>query len=377
MLYRDRLLAAISAYTPDARESLLELRREVYGASALMATPEYVRWLYESSEGRAQLWVYRRSGRVRGQQGAIPVELVIHGQPVRAIWTIELAVSPPLQGWGIGHALDLVAAKAAPVRLGAEVTEAARRNYLQSGWIDLGDLPLWVRPLDASALLDGRIRSPFGSVVAPALDACLRALELLDRATARARRVSLEEVERFDDRADAVWEASVASYSVICKRDSKHLNWRFVERVGSERSTLVHLMADRRPVGWAVLRRGMRHGRRCGEIVDFLCPRRWTHALLGACVAFFREQRDVAAVYCLHAGPSAALRAQGFVRRTSGWPLMVHAGSLTPEQTALLRDPRAWFVTAGDANLDRPREGTLDAETDSVRASHSNEPMTC
>jgi hypothetical protein len=70
------------------------------------------------------------------------------------------------------------------------------------------------------------------------------------------------------------------------------------------------------------------------------------------------------AVYCLHLNPAArsAFRMLGFAQRGSGWPLMLRAGEELVQHLPLLRDPRNWFLTAGDSNVDRPRDGIIYAE---------------
>jgi hypothetical protein len=63
----------------------------------------------------------------------------------------------------------------------------------------------------------------------------------------------------------------------------------------------------------------------------------------------------------LHNNPAAsrAFTTLGFVRRQSNWPLMLRACNLSAEQLALVGDQRNWFITAGDSDADRPREGTV------------------
>jgi hypothetical protein len=170
-------------------------------------------------------------------------------------------------------------------------------------------------------------------------------------------------VTQFDERADQIWATAAPFYPVLCRRDRHYLNWRFARFPHAGRYRCLLFSCGQTPVGYAVLRVGEHNGLRAGYVVDFLCPPRWTYALLARCLQIFRRQR-VEVVYCLHLNPATkgAFSALGFVRRSSGWPLMIHARDLSPQAVALLRDPRNWFLTAGDSDADRPREGTIFAD---------------
>jgi hypothetical protein len=81
--------------------------------------------------------------------------------------------------------------------------------------------------------------------------------------------------------------------------------------------------------------------------------------LLTTCSAWLRGQ-GVAAVYCIHQ-PTRYARsflATGFLRRSTGWRAMVRTTGLSDAARAVIAEPSNWFITAGDSNVDHPREGT-------------------
>ena len=72
------------------------------------------------------------------------------------------------------------------------------------------------------------------------------------------------------------------------------------------------------------------------------------------------RSENVVAVYCLFSAPGAqnALQHCGFLRRDSGFAMMINTGNVAADAAASLTDPSQWFITAGDSDLDRPREHT-------------------
>jgi hypothetical protein len=363
LTYRDRVLANIERYTPTDREDVVRFRALAYGPDAFFSQPEYVTWMYEQSpqsDGEAApMWLFRSDGTIEGQQGSRIATLSIDGEPHVALWSTELVVSPEYLMRGVGAILSSVVSSASSVVLAFEVTDHARKVLLRNGWTDLGAVPLYVRFLDVGAALASRGRR-VPSFVAAAANLAVRAVDAGARALTSHRRLRLEETGRFDERSDTVWSSSVPYYPVITRRDADELNWRYVDFPLDGWYRCFYAYRRDAVVGHAVLRIGRHHGLRAGWIVDYLCPPSSTYGLLSACTHWLRKA-GAEAVYCIQQeGPAArAFRAMGFIRRSTGWLLMVKATALPGAPRDSVLDPGKWFITAGDGNVDHPREGTV------------------
>ncbi|HEX3593716.1 MAG TPA: hypothetical protein VHU80_01405, partial [Polyangiaceae bacterium] len=174
-------------------------------------------------------------------------------------------------------------------------------------------------------------------------------------AGAQLLHVTPEEIRSFDERVDEIWRAASPAYTVVVRRERNLLNWRFTNFPYPGRYRLFYFNRGGRTVGYAVLRTGEHHGSPAGYIVDFFCEPRWTYSILGLCVQHFARE-GLASVYCLHSSPVgvAALIALGFIPRSSGWPFVANVRRLPAEASAVAADPRNWFITAGDGDVDRP-----------------------
>jgi hypothetical protein len=359
--YRERTLARIRPYTPEDREDFVRFRRRTFGDEALIARPEYTQWLYERAlDGdRPAAWLYRADSGVEGFQGIIRTEVFVAGRPFDAAWAAEVFVSPAFLLRGVGAVLAEIAREQADVLLAFEVTEAAKRGFLRTGWSDLGDVRLNVRPLRTAVLAAARGKQ-LDRRAATALDLALRAEEEAARGAAAGLRARFVRTDRFDERVDALWQRVAAEYPVICKRDAATLNWRFAEAPERGRYHCHQLERGDELLGYAVLRHGEHGGVRGGWIADFLCTPRVAPLLLNLCSRTLRDE-GLDAVYCIQ--PSRRLERaftlSGFRPRSTGWPLMVHAGSLPRRERDLLTDAGNWFLTAADSNVDRPRDGIV------------------
>ncbi len=361
--YRDQMRADITHYTHADETDVLQFRRTMYGSNSVFADAAYLHWLYQDTERVAAeqtvFWLYRKGGQLHAHQGGLRTGLKIGEHEHDALWLLDLMVSPKFRMRGVGVLLTQMAGETADVALGLEVSDDARKALLRDGWLDVGTAPLYVRPLDLLALLRQHARGGTWSGLGRAGNMALTLFDGLAR-TGIAGGLRMDQVAQFDARADEVWEQSSPHYPVICRRDRAYLNWRWARFPIVDRYQRFMVTHNKHAIGYAVLRVGEHHGLRAGYLVDFLCPPRYTQALVAQCVRVLREQQ-AQIMYCLHNNPAAsrAFTTLGFVRRQSNWPLMLRACNLSAEQLALVGDQRNWFITAGDSDADRPREGTV------------------
>lgn len=350
--YEERLLAAVSRSTPAEREELLAFRAGMYGAQSPYADPAWVRWLYDEAPHAAvtgpTLWTYRHDARIHGQIGEITTKLRVGAGERDFGWMLDLMVSPAHRARGIGAALPKVVHRRAGAAGGTEVSDGAQKSFARMGWQHLGTLPRWVRPMRSAAFLRGRTDSRLAGLFAAPLDVASSVVSLAARVRTLGRR--LAPLPTFDERADRVWQRCAPLWPVIARRDRAWLAWRWDTCPDRRGARAFSFERRGEPLGWVVVRVGEERGLRAGHIVDLLCAPEELDALLALSVANLMEQ-DVDAVYCLLSAPDshAPFVANGFLRRDSGWAMMT---SGVPAHAA------EWFVTSGDSDLDRRRDGT-------------------
>ncbi len=362
--YRERIAAGVESYATGARPELLRFLESMHGQRAHQARPEYVSWLWEGQSLRAgmpQLWVYRHEGTIVAEQGAVPVALKVGRTTVKAAWAIHLLVDPKHQLRGVGAVLSNRCFAEYDLVLGLEVSDAARRAFRRAGWIDLGTVPLFVRILDPVRALAKKW--PNRSWTGPAAQLArfpLGVVDALVEARSLTRRLEAEEVERFDTGVDFLFERAADAYPVIGRRDSSTLNWRFVDYPEPRRYRRLVFRHRGELVGYAVLRLDRDGAPLIGHVVDWLATPDWAWFVLARCITLLKRW-GAAIAYCLNLGPTgaSALRQLGFIERDSGWPLMFRAKELPYEVMALLCRRDSWFITAGDSDVDRPREHTI------------------
>ena len=361
MTYAARLQQRVLRYTREDRRALIEFQQRTFGPAARQLDERHFKWLFEdnpfNSPDGPQIWVCRSNGSIIGQQAGIPFDLKVGGQYRSASWAIDLMVRPEWRLRGVGAVLSETYVASNDITVGLGISDQAHRAFLRAGWTDMGTVPLYIRPLDASWILKARPSS--GSLLRSASAFAAPVLALWDAASegcTRLRGAALRPVERFDERVDALWAEASGDYTTVARRDCRSLRWRFDALADTGRYERLYLFDGEKLRGYAVVRMAARYGEPVGMIVDYLSGADWLTPLFASSLVYLRRA-GAAAVYCttLNHRADFCLRALGFVRRESSVRFMVRLGRRGSALSEIVSNPRNWFVTAADSDKDHPQ----------------------
>jgi GNAT superfamily N-acetyltransferase len=353
-----RLRQEITRYAPRDRGLLREFQREQFGAQARQLDEEHFEWLFnrnpwQPSEG-PQLWICKKDGKVVGQQAGVPFHLKVGRRYCRASWAIDLMVDPRWRLRGVGPALSEVYTASNEITVGLGISDAAHKAFLRAGWLDLGTVPLYVRPLDVNRMPKGRFPGDGGHAwVGRMANPVVRLFDMVGGTCARWKGAILRPVEQFDERVDALWDAVCGRYAVIARRDFRGLHWRFDALPDRHDYRRFCLMEGDTLRGYAVIRMAICHGAAAGIVVDYLAAPEWLRPLFARGVEYLRNA-GAAAVYCTTLGPGvgAWTHPLGFVRRESGVRLMVRLSEAVRTLSRAVANARHWFITLADSDAD-------------------------
>ncbi|WP_029007664.1 GNAT family N-acetyltransferase [Azospirillum halopraeferens] len=351
----------IGRFEPDDGPALAAFHREFFGADSIQADPAYFRWIYREvphpdPEG-LQLWLCKRNGAIVGQQSGIPFRLKTGDRTVAASWGIDLMVAPEWRLRGVGPALTETHANTGAVTVSLGMTDPAYKSYIRSGWCDLGSMPTFVRVIDPAASLRAAGRG--GTAVRLAAGAArpvLTAAAMAMAAAASLRGARPVEVDGFDGRSDALWEAAAPQYPVLARRDRAFLNWRFDRCPAAARFRRFYVMRRGEPMAYAVVRLDRWKGATVAVVVDYLARPGWLRPTFALLVDQARHD-GAAALLCrtMNRDAAGALTPLGFLCLKNGLNkatrVVARPGPGYEELKPLLADPRNWFLTTADSDI--------------------------
>ena len=300
--------------------------------------------------------VLEQDGKVAAYEGLMPFEVCIRGVAASALIYHDTMVDPGLRGRGVGSAFVSALLEQHPgFSLAVWMNAPNARVFEKCGWHPVEGIPTYARLYTVKGLVPARPPLISGLVERPA-KAALAALYGLERAMRRTRDsgLAIHRVQRFDERADALFEGVKGSFGIIAHRGEKVLNWKFTDTPWSRFERLVCTNGDEM-LGYLVFRtRATARGRRVATVYDFLCPP-WRmevfRALMGRAVDEIEKTGpDTIEVLCTDARFIRVLQGMGFVRARLNPGAIKYVHERPAVVPVDVGRGKSWFYTFGDGD---------------------------
>jgi hypothetical protein len=336
----------------DDRQTILEL----WQRNLPEATEGRYSWLYES--GPADDWLLQDECRdAIGSIGLMRRDFHVHNRPVAAGQAVDLNVDQSHRTIGPALQLQRILMEAASEQgLSFVYAVADRRSQLvlrRAGYLPVGDVGRWVKPLKCQSYLARRLRwKPVCRAVSAIVDVATR----LSGREFRHRRRKGDRVEvedRFDQRFDRLWQDAAGRLPILGERSRRFLNWRFANAPDARYRTLTLCDSDDRLRSYLVyhFEGGTAH------VADFLYDEPGDlAALLPEFLGIARRwgMESVVVESLVPDSIDRILQQFGFWRRPSSWPLLASAPKAMAQywEEAGLFDLANWYLTRADVDTD-------------------------
>ena len=299
--------------------------------------------------------------RAGGAYSYVSRRMTIAGRPFVGTQASDAMVDVPFRKRGIFTSLDDRCAEAAGAE-GAPVCFAvagrqSMHGFLKNGWRDIGTWQTWIGVLDPAALLGAKLPRALARLGGVAVSL---GLALTGRRPRSGVAPGFGPIERFDSRADALFDDVKEDLPIAGVRDAAWLNWRFVDTpTGRHRCFALHRDGrEGRLDGWIVVEDAL--GR--GWVVEILGRDADAEdLLLRGAFAHLRERGNP--MVFLSTIPCA--RVESMLRRNGMFPhprkkpfknatptiIRVLREDLDPSPSTLL-DPTQWYLFDGDRDVE-------------------------
>jgi len=353
----EALASAFRPADPSDLHELLALRRAVV-PGMWWDDEAFVRWRYfgrRDPAGRVPYWVFAHDGTVAGACGLEPVTLVVDGDPVPAVRTMDIMVRPDLDGLGLGAFMNLRLFQEFPIGIVTGSNDRSHRMLVRL-FRHSADLVVWKTAITSRDLVHERLpMAHLAHVVSAAADSLLA---LFRRRINPPNGIDVRPISRFDDRVTALSRRCERPGRVLVRRSEDYLNWRFFENPRCD--YIVHgAFAGERLVAYVASRFNLAHPnpRREGEIVDWMDEPGHRNdsalpALFASAVAeLARREARIVTCAASGAGHHAAARANGF-RLRSAQRIPFFARASVSGLHERLTAGGGWFLTRADLDVE-------------------------
>lgn len=349
---------AIRRGTADDLASVAELSHVVYG---LHRSAESIRWLYQHNPaGPCAFWLSedRLTRRTVALRPVFPWRLSVGGREIRAAQAGDAMTHPSYRGRGLFSALVRAAwseLRDDNVAFGFSFSNPGSLSVYRKIVVGRGpragthvvlQFRRMVFPLSLRLA-----RERFG---APAM--LVNGLDVAYRAFRRHRwmpagHLSAFTVDRFGSEFDELWTRTSTKFGVLTVRDSRYLNWRFIDSP-SGRYQVVGLRSRGALAGYVAFE--IDSGG-TGSIVDLFCTP--DTAIVEALLSVSLSR--MLAAGCLKASLWTAAESDlfamvkkfGFIPRDDSFPMAVHVFQDGSDASVAL-DGRQWLAWFGDRDVE-------------------------
>ncbi len=303
----------------------------------------FLQWEYIDNPGAAKdcpfIWLARMDGKIAGHFCVMPAALKINDKAYKGGWCQDLIVSRQYRKMGIGRSLVShvikEAAKYLDLLLVAGTNDASYLICKNAGFIDTGNIPLYVR---VNRLKLGNF-----------------SIKLFSRA--KSTDIYIKEITSFDDSFDKLWLTASPAFGFIIRRDSAYLNWRFVSQPYPGYKIFKAFRKDTDDTaGYIVLREGESRGLRTGVITDIFASLKDPDiitSLIDFAISHFSKRDDIALIRCdvLNKDIGKALKKHGFASIYSNARFMA-IDTKNELGAAFFTRRDNWFLDYADGDLD-------------------------
>jgi len=205
----------------DYRADLAEAFARLFEQEGFQRRPTYLQWAFSTGSRNGLVALARdrsANNKIVGLLGLLPSQVVCARDSLKAYLAVDLVVDPGYRGRGLFMGLGQIALEGAE-RLGAKLVwgfpnEAAAHGWFNRfGWVNVGPVPLMVRPLRSGFFL--RRISPW-----------LGKFDIQTFVPKARRGVQICEIDTFGSNIDKLWHAFSRQVGCCQERDAVWLNWR-------------------------------------------------------------------------------------------------------------------------------------------------------
>jgi len=348
----------IRRYTPPDKQGILQLIGSVFGDEISSRTKDLWEWRFEQNpytlpEGQ-KILVLEEDSQIVGVLASFPVPMKVYNRSLIAFWFNTFLTHPRYRGMGAGLAAQLISTTG----LGLGIPNRGSYDIWKAiGCFDCCKTITWSAIINPKAILRKKKSSKIATNVLGNAWALFNQFAFDQRnLDPPPNAFSCEEVHRFDQTIDALWGKVASDYPIATIRESRYLNWRFIDCPVRKYSAYIARKAGA-ICGYIIFRNEQVRGLKRGYIVDFLTTKNDKTALSWLVSNAVRSLRKegVDIISCLVPrcclSIRATLRRHGFVFKEYEYSVVGNALAdyISSREVATQDD---WFLTMGDSETD-------------------------
>ncbi|MEL7669202.1 GNAT family N-acetyltransferase [Methanobacterium sp.] len=258
----------IKEYTDNYKEKVFSLRKAVYDE-----TFDEDEWNWKFKSGKILIAVNDKD-EVISLRPTIPIRLKFRDKTLKSGMNVDVMTHPDYRRMGLFSTLVNESFKMLK-ELGVHIVYTFPNNFSFPGykkrikWKYVDSLPLLVKVLKPRSFVKKYIKNPYvQKCLYPVADA-FNHLIFVSKTKSENRNLLINQIYCFNENFDLLWQELSNQFEIAVIRDSKYLNWRYVQRPGYDYK-IFSAVEDDVLKGYIVLREDTMFDLKLGLVVDIL-----------------------------------------------------------------------------------------------------------
>lgn len=360
------------------KQSIFLFLKEAYKDMAKYKLPERWEWEFENNpykqDNELPVWIaVDDHSQIVGQICVMKEPLKIGDRSDKTLsWAVDLIVLPDYREQKIGFRLTKAIYDSNETLMALPMSEAFRHYMTKLGSVPVASVSVFKRLANfdlksTQQMIAGRInKGKIGKLFVKLgetlwldhlITACINLFSwFMDLRLSHFvdREVRIEQVEKFDQLVDELWESVSSGYPVSVRRDSEFLNWKYVQQPFMDYQKFMAFRGQL-ACGYLILRHAKSPESNSGIIADLLVSKEDTATLgtLLAIAARYLKRQKVKYIFGASSIDSykREFSRMGFKVQKDVVPLFHHhMGSNDFKQTLV---PNTWFLGRSDHDWDQ------------------------
>lgn len=297
-----------------------------------------------------------------GHYAVIPIKMRIDVKDYLTTLSLDTMVHEDYRGQDMFPILakalyESLEKRGVPITYGFPNANSIEGIIKKLDWFEIADLPLLVKPINFKTLLYRYIKN---RAVSNILGACLNFFSLLPSTVKRRyKNITIKNIEKFDKEFDRLWDNVKNEITIGVIRDSKYLNWRYIQKPEND-YTILSIYEQSELKGYIVLKIEERFNLKIGFVVDILTSSSnpsYPQQLITKSILFFKNE-DVDVISCLMFPQHKyykILKKKGFIKVFKKYfPKEIYFGARVHNDLVekdMIKNEENWFLTWGDTDV--------------------------
>jgi hypothetical protein len=319
------------------------------------------KWMLESNPCRKDNYpigfVLESDTGIEGAVALMPALCNIGAQHYYACFEVDLMVSERLRFHGLKLVARVWHSDIFPIAFSTTPNETSfnieKRLGAQAVPFSSSKYVLWIDPIKVGIKKYGsKTAGIIFGVLCACFSAAVRIFSMMPKLS--SEKISVEKIDRFDPGFDTFCEKASLDYSVIITRNSRYLNWRYVDFPYGRRTIVKALDGGGNLRGYMVLQdEKARSGIRVSNILEVFtrrADRPAMRALINAAIDHAKKNQ-IERLEHIPVGyhVESILSAMGFIKRRLPLPSCLYKmGSAVSAKDTI--DMSSWFISAGEGD---------------------------